>query len=51
MNKSDLGKATKMSSNTIARLSKNEMVSLEVLVRICRVLQCNIGEIVEINLD
>lgn len=27
MNKSDLGKAAKMSPNTIARLGKNEMVS------------------------
>lgn len=51
MNKSDLGKATKMSPNTIARLGKNEMVSLEVLVRICQVLRCDIGEIVEVNLD
>ena len=48
MNKSDLAK---MSPNTIARLGKNEMVSLEVLVRICQVLRCDIGEIVEVNLD
>ena len=51
MNKSDLGKVGKMSPNTIARLGKNEMVSLEVLVRICQVLRCDIGEIVEVNLD
>ena len=48
MNKSDLGKAAKMSPNTIARLGKNETVSLEVLIRICRVLHCDIGDIVEV---
>ena len=31
MNKSDLGKAAKMSPNTIARLGKNETVSLDIL--------------------
>ena len=48
MNKSDLGKAAKMSPNTIARLGKNETVSLDVLIRICRVLNCDIGDIVEV---
>lgn len=48
MNKSDLAKATKMSPNTIAKLGKNESVSLEILVRICQVLNCDIGDIVEI---
>ncbi len=48
MNKSDLGKAAKMSPNTIARLGKNETVSLDVLIRICRVLHCDIGDIVEV---
>lgn len=48
MNKIDLAKATKMSPNTIAKLGKNESVSLEILVRICQVLNCDIGDIVEI---
>ncbi len=48
MNKSDLAKATKMSPNTVAKLGKNESVSLEILVRICNVLHCDIGDIVEI---
>ena len=49
MNKSDLGKASKMSPNTIAKLGKNESVSLDILVRICEVLNCDIGDIVEIS--
>ena len=48
MNRSDLGKAAKMSPNTIARLGKNETVSLDVLIRICHVLHCDIGDIVEV---
>ena len=48
MNKSDLGKAAKMSPNTIAKLGKNETVSLDILVRICEVLECDIGDIVEV---
>lgn len=48
MNKSDLGREAKMSPNTIARLGKNETVSLDVLIRICHVLHCDIGDIVEV---
>ena len=39
MNKSELGRAAKMSPNTIAKLGKNETVSLDILVRICFPLQ------------
>ena len=49
MNKSDLGKAAKMSPNTIAKLGKNESVSLDILVQICEVLDCDIGDIVEVS--
>lgn len=49
MNKSELGKAAKMSPNTIAKMGKNESVSLDILVRICEVLNCDIGDIVEIS--
>ena len=48
MNKSDLARAAKMSPNTMAKLGKNESVSLEILVRICRVLHCDIGDVVEV---
>ena len=48
MNKSELEKKAKMSPNTIAKMGKNETVSLDILVRICAVLQCDIGDIVEV---
>ena len=49
MHKSELGRAAKMSPNTIAKLGKNETVSLDILVRICKVLNCDIGDIVEVS--
>ena len=48
MNKSDLGKAAKMSPNTLAKMGKNEPVSLEILMRVCKVMHCDIGDIMEI---
>jgi DNA-binding Xre family transcriptional regulator len=48
MNKSELRDAVKTSPNTIAKLGKNEPVSLDVLIRICKVLECDIGDIMEI---
>ena len=48
MNKSDLREAIKTSPNTIAKLGKNEPVSLDVLLRICKVLACDIGDIMEV---
>lgn len=48
MNKSELREAVKTSPNTIAKLGKNEPVSLAVLIRICKVLECDIGDIMEI---
>ena len=36
LNKTEFAREVGISSNTLAKLSKNEFVSLEVLVRICR---------------
>ena len=47
MKKKDLIVLTGMSSSSMAKLSKNEIVSLEVLIKICNVLKCNIGDIME----
>lgn len=48
LKKSDLARMCNLSSPTMAKLSKNEYVSMDVLVRICRELDCSIDEIVEI---
>jgi DNA-binding Xre family transcriptional regulator len=48
MKKIELRKATGISPNTLTKLSNNEFVSMEVLVKICRTLNCDIGDIVEV---
>lgn len=48
MKKKDLINLTGMSSSSMAKLSKNEIVSLEVLIKICNVLNCNIGDIMDV---
>ena len=48
MKKKDLINLTGMSSSSMAKLSKNEIVSLEVLIKICNVLNCNIGDVMDV---
>lgn len=47
MKKKDLREATKISSATLAKLGKNENVNMRTIGDICKVLNCNIGDIVE----
>ncbi len=47
MNKTDLRKLTGISSFTVAKMTRGEDVSLDVLKRICDVLDCNIGDVVD----
>ncbi len=47
MIKKDLRLAAGLSTNVIAKLGKNENVSTEVLGKICKVLNCQITDIME----
>ena len=47
MKKQDFQNALGMSSSTVAKLTNNKPVTMEVLERICREFNCNIGDIVE----
>ena len=47
MNKTKLRELTGIGTGTLAKLSKNEHVSLEVIEKICSVLKCDVGDIVE----
>ena len=51
MNKTTLQEKAGMSPNTLAKMSKDENVSMDVLLRICDVLQCDIGDIMEVIPD
>lgn len=48
MSKTQLIKAAKISTNAMAKLGKNEDVRVEVLVRICEVLNCSMDDIMDI---
>ena len=48
MKKKDLRIATGMTTTALATLGKNEHVSTEILAKICKVLDCNIEDIVEV---
>lgn len=47
MMKKDLMALTKINSSTIAKMGRGEAVSLDVLGRICKKLDCNIGDLVD----
>lgn len=47
MKKRDLQTAAGISSATITKMSKGDTVSTDVLMRICKVLHCDIGDIME----
>lgn len=51
MSKSELIRAAKISTNAMAHLGKNEDVRVEVLVKICKTLDCTMDDIMEIIPD
>lgn len=49
MNKTTFAKEVDISSNTLAKLSKNEFISMEIVVKFCKYLDCTIDDIMEIK--
>ena len=47
MKKKDLQKEAGISWATLTKMSKGEFVSMEVLMKICKVLHCDVGDILE----
>ena len=47
LKKTDLRSLCDIGTSTLAKLGKNEPVSMEVLQKICKALECNIGDIVD----
>lgn len=48
MKKTVFAKNVGISANTLAKLSHNNMVSMDVIVRICRNLDCTVDDIMDI---
>ena len=48
MKKMDLKEAAGIGSTTLSKLSKNQPVSMEVIMKLCGVLGCNVGDIMDV---
>ena len=48
MTKTEMRLKADISTTTLAKLGKNETVSMEVLLKICKVLDCNVGDIMDV---
>ena len=48
LRKTEFAKKVGISANTLAKLSHNETVSMDVMVRICRALECTLDDVMEV---
>lgn len=48
MKKTEFAQTVGISANTLAKLSHNEKVSMDIIIRICRKLNCTVDEILDI---
>lgn len=48
MKKKDLMNLAELSTSTLAKMGKNQQVSMDVILRICKVLECNVGDIMDV---
>lgn len=51
MTKGELRQKAGISSVTLAKLGKNENVTTDILLRICKVLNCTLADIVDTAID
>ena len=47
MNRTDLKDAAGISFNVLAKMGRNEFVSMESLYKVCTTLNCDVGDIME----
>ena len=48
MNKTDLRVTADIGTATLAKLGKNQPVSMDVMLRICAVFSCNIADVMDV---
>lgn len=48
MSRAEFRKKVEISPNTLTKLNQNENVSLEIIIKICEFLNCDIGDVCEI---
>ena len=49
INKTQLREMANISTNAVAKLGKNEPVSMETIEKICRALNCDVGDVMEMD--
>ena len=48
MRKKDLAVAAELTQYAMTKLGKNEIVGMDVMLRLCKVFHCDIGDIMEV---
>ncbi|MDO5449209.1 MAG: helix-turn-helix transcriptional regulator [Clostridia bacterium] len=48
MTKKELAKAADLSSYAMTKLNQNRPVSMEIIMRFCKIFHCDVGDIMEI---
>ena len=51
MKKSDLAKAAELTQYTMTKLNQDRLGSMEVMLRLCKIFHCDIGDIMEVVED
>ncbi len=51
MKKSDLAKAAELTQYTMTKLNQDRLVSMDVMLRLCKIFHCDIGDIMEVVED
>ena len=48
LKKTELAKAAEISKYTMTKLNQNRVVSMEIMLRLCKVFHCDIGDLMEV---
>ena len=48
MTKADLRRAAEISTTTLTKLNKSEPVSMDIIMKICKALKCDVGDVMEV---
>ena len=51
MKKSELAKAAEISQYAMTKLNQSKTVSMDVMVRLCKIFHCDIGDLMEVIED
>lgn len=48
MKKSGLARAAEISQYTMTKLNNDRLVSMEIMLRLCKIFHCDIGDVMEV---